>query len=450
VGEVFCVVAGDEKKLTQWVDAKPDRYVVRVGAPLPTPHPRIYYTDGSELSLQHIAGQLLYLPFVYDDPSHPVLQTLARIQVEQQCKVSDFLDQGVQLLTNYRAALQMPTRKALDCFGRLKDFPAIVCGAGPSLTQVVPFLKQYQDCFLIIGCGAGMQALITAGIEPHLAVHVDPDPHHIFTSTQVPLFYQLRTSHAVVARMKGPRFLMAGSGAFPLERWIEDKLGLEDSSDGGYTAVTRGASLAVSLGCKEVYFAGVDFSGTAYAKGVQPRSKDAFIKITLDEGSVVQTRPDWLLAADWLSQWVSGHPEQKWGLALQPNPLMPTIPVVDLHSFKGHQGVSRAIQNLVSSCDEVAGKEAWNEVAANFKKCQVLVDQFLAHFQTIFPKPPSSDATCMKILQEIDREVIIGQVLDPIWTHWEVVLQRQGEAEPDALMIHRILLLKSLSDQFYA
>ena len=452
MGEVLCVAKGDEKTLTQWVSAKPDRYVVWVGSARLNSHPRILATDDNELSFQQIAAQLLYLPFVYDDPSHPALQRLARIQTEVHYHASDFLDQGVQLLTNYRANLQKKTALASDCFGRFTNCPAIVCGAGPSLKEILPLLKEHQDRFLILGCGAGMQALLAGGIEPHLAVHVDPDPYHKFPKTATALFYQLRTSHEVVSQMTGPRFLMSGSGEFLLERWIEEKLGLESFSDGGWTAATRGAALATTLGCKQIYFAGIDFSasGAVYAKGVEPLHEGSLIKITLSDGSVVQTRPDWLLAAQWLNEWVTNHSAHTWGLFSKPNPLMPALPAAQFNACIGPAGVSSFAQEVFASCEQKSGKEIWDGIGANFKKCQTLADQFLTHFQTIFPKPPSGDETCVQILQEIDQQQAVEQIVDPIWSHWEVVLKREPENHPDSLIIHRMLLIKSLADRFYA
>lgn len=446
MGEVWCVTTGDKKTLTEWVSAKPDRYLVWAGAEAIPPHPRILLADDNELLLQQIVAQLLYLPFVYENPEHPVLQKLARIQTEVNYRASDFIDQGVKLLTNFRTNLQNSTALASEYFGQFSECSAIVCGAGPSLQEIIPRLKEHRNKFLIIGCGAGMQALLAAGIEPHLAVHVDADPCHKFPKTNTPLFYQLRTSHEVVSKMTGPHFLMAGSGEFPLERWIEEKLGLEASSDGGWTAATRGAALAVSLGCKNIYLAGVDFSASkdVYANGVESPIDSSMIKMTLTDGSVVQTRSDWLLAADWMDEWVTNHPQQTWGLFSKNNLLMPHIPSVEFNTCLGPE---RQIALLPKQ--EISGKEVWNQIQASFKKCKTLIDQFLSHFQTIFPKPPT-DSTCQKILAEIEQEDVVRLILDPIWNHWEVVLSREPDTHPDALTVHRILLLKSLADRFYA
>ncbi len=449
MGEVFCIVKGDEKKLTQWVAAREDRYVVWVDGNVKTTHPRILTTEGHELALQQIALDFLYLPFVYDEPDHPILQKLARIQSEMNYRASDFADQGIKLLENFRANLQNPTKIAHDCFGKFSQFPAIVCGAGPSLKEAIPFLKEHRDAFLIIGCGAGLQALLAEGIEPHLTVHVDVDPHHKFPKTTIPFFYQLRTSHRVASQMKGPRFLMAGAGNFPLERWIEEKLNINDLSDGGWTAATCGAELAHHLGSPSIYFAGVDFSASQaiYAKGVKTPSQDNFTKITLANGEQLQTRSDWLFAAEWLSAWSR---DKNCAILSKPNPLMPSIPAVELQTLKGVPGVASFSQSVFSACKETSGKEAWNEVTAHLTTCQNLVSEFLTHFQTIYPNPPLQDATCLSILGKINNELGVHLILDPIWACWEAILWRDVKGDPNALTIHRILLLKTVADRFYA
>lgn len=425
MGEVYCASQGDIQKWTQWVNGKPDRFLIWVGEKIVS-HPRIYEAEDNELKLQQIASELVFLPFVYDNPFHPILQKLTRIQTEIHYRSSDFLDQGKKLLNNFRSNLQKPCALASELYGQFSRNSAIVCGAGPSLEAMIPFLKENKDRFLIVGCGAGMQALLAAGITPHLAVHVDPDPYHKFQKTNIPLFFQLRTSSAVVNKMTGPRFLMAGSGEFPLERYIEEKLGESDQKDGGWTAACRGAVLCKDLGCSRIYFAGVDFSG-GYAKGVA------------SDASAI--RSDWLLAAEWLNEWAQTHPDVTCGLCLKSNPLMPAIPVLELIG-------GDAIPPIVPQ-KEVSGKEIWDVIAKNFTVCHTLIEQFMAHFQTIFPRSPLQDTSCVEILNQLDQQMVVQKILDPIWSHWEVALKREPNTGPDALAIHRVLLLKTLADEYH-
>ena len=157
------------------------------------------------------------------------------------------------------------------------------------------------------------------------------------------------------------------------------------------------------------------------------------------------TRPDWALAAEWLSRFTAEHPEQTWGLFSKPNPLMPSIPAAKIEECIGHEAVSFSITG-----SPVCGKEIWNEIGASFAKCRTLIDQFMARFQTVFPDPPLGDEACVKILNEIDQELAVQKVLDPIWSYWEVVLKRQPQNDSNSLAIHRTLFLKTLADRFYA
>jgi len=365
--------------------------------------------EPNDLALQQIAAHFLYIPFVYENLDHPVLARLKKFQVETHFRASDFMDQGMRLLTNYQKNLQSPCFLARECFGKFAGVSAVLCGAGASLKEAVPILKGNRDRFLILGCGAGVEALLAAGIKPDLAVHVDPDPAHQFSKTDVPLFFQLRTSYEVVSQMKGPRFLMAGAGSFPLESWIEKQLGLEPPSDGGWTATTRGASLAKALGCSAIYFAGVDFKGP-YAKGI--KIKDA------------GQRDDWAMAAEWLEEWRKGHPTGP----LLPGAIVPPFSIFPLQE----------------------GKKVWHPVAASFGACRELISQFLDRLSQLFPNLPGEDEQCQTILQSLEHQIVVEKILNPIWDYWESVYERQSENHPDALTLHRLLLLKSLADQFYA
>lgn len=455
MGEVLCVANWSEQKerqLTAWVKARSDRYVVWVVDEEIKKHPRMYQLSDNDLSFRQVATELIYLPFIYEDPSHPALQRLARIQSEIHLRASDFIDQGVKLLENYRANLQQSFWLADDCFGQFSHYPAVVCGAGPSLKEAIPFLKEHRSRFLIVGCGAGMQALIAAGVEPHFSLHVDADPDHRFLPSKIPLLFQLRTSAEVVSKMQGLRLMMAGAGDFPLERWIEEKLGMEPRLDGGWTAATKGVALAEALGCKTICLAGMDFSvssGSVYAKGVKDSKKTELVSITLNDGTRLQTRPDWLLAAEWLNAWALSHPEVKWGIVSQTNRLMPAIGAVDLREVMGPEDVSSTVENLLASCKLKEGKAIWEEVAASFASCRILAEQFLTTLQAIFPQPPSEDQRCLNILHDLEKELVVQTVLEPIWEHWEQVLKRQSENHPDALIVHRLLLLKSLADHFH-
>ncbi|HEY5236733.1 MAG TPA: 6-hydroxymethylpterin diphosphokinase MptE-like protein, partial [Rhabdochlamydiaceae bacterium] len=223
MGEVHCLYKWDEKKAKQyesWVKSNDQRFVLFLeddpnSVILQTPHPRIRCVSlpksHSHEALEKLAWEFLYLPFSYETPDQPVLQKMATVHSEIGFRASDYADQGQQLLENFKNNLSSPTNVAKDLYGKFQNIPAIVCGGGPSLASCQSQLKRLQDTALIIGCGAGIEALLKMGIKPHFAAHVDPAPLHRFTSAEIPIFYQLRTAADVVKKYKGRHLLVSGT-----------------------------------------------------------------------------------------------------------------------------------------------------------------------------------------------------------------------------------------------
>lgn len=56
---------------------------------------------------------------------------------------------------------------------KLKEFPAIVVGSGPSLDEDIEYLRKYQNKAIIIAAGTSIQALLNHGIKPHIVVSMD-------------------------------------------------------------------------------------------------------------------------------------------------------------------------------------------------------------------------------------------------------------------------------------
>ena len=50
----------------------------------------------------------------------------------------------------------------------------IICGAGPSLKECIPLLKQYRDHFIVCGVDASLLPLYKAGVEPDFILSIDP------------------------------------------------------------------------------------------------------------------------------------------------------------------------------------------------------------------------------------------------------------------------------------
>lgn len=160
--------------------------------------------------------------------------------------------------------------------------PAVICGAGPSLDTVIGDLKQMQDKALIIGCGSALSALSHAHVKPHLAIAFDPNARekecvkgHRFKD--VPLIYGNRLYPEVFEFFEGPCGYFRSPSVSPLERAIEEQLGLSEDDIGqdlgreALSVTTLALSLACFWGCSPIILAGVDLAYSNkqhYAPGV--------------------------------------------------------------------------------------------------------------------------------------------------------------------------------------
>lgn len=373
---------------------------------------------------------------------------MASIHSEIGFRAFDYADQGLQLLENFKSNLSLPTCLAKDLYGKFQNIPAIVCGGGPSLAACHAELKRLQDSALIIGCGAGVEALLKMGIKPHFAAHVDPAPLHRFTSTDIPLFYQLRTAADVVKKYKGPRFLVSGTGNFPLETWVQKKWDLEPIFDGGWTVGTFGAAIALHLGCSSITLAGIDLAtskGQLYAPGVKTTSTaDQFLPMKNRDGEPVLSRADWVLAADWLDAYAKAHSDRKWGTISRKGLEIPSIPLTTLEEIPAVSKISIVEQPVVN------GQAIWKEIESSFQRCLDLCTKILQGMEKIFPQNPAENGECTLLEHDLTQELAYSQVLDPLWTYWRHVISRHNFSGEFGLYLNRILFFQSICEKVHA
>jgi len=466
VSEVCCFYQWSEKKARQlesWIKAHDQRFAIFLEDDpstviLNTPHPRIRCISlpqqNREAVLESLALEFLYIPFSFENPDHPILQKMAAVQSELNFRAFDFADQGMQLLHNFRKNLARSTSFAKDLYGKFRDVPAIVCGGGPSLVTVASELKRLQDKAVIIGCGAGVEALLKMGIRPHFAAHVDPAPLHRFSSAEVPVFYQLRTDESVVAKYRGRHFLVSGTGNFPLESWVQKKWGLEPVFDGGWTVGTFGVSLALLLGCPTIILAGIDLAtskGQLYAPGVKTTSTaDHFLPMKNREGQAVSSRADWVMAAQWLDQFALRYSDRHWGTISHQGLEIPSIPLRALDQLQGAEGVASLVLQAVDQALIHEGSEVWNEIHLSFQKSLGICRQILQEMEKIFPQSPAENGLCAVLEHDLAQELAFQQVLDPLWSYWQHVISRHNTSGEWGLYLNRILFFQSLCEKIDA
>ncbi len=66
------------------------------------------------------------------------------------------------------------TPGVIPFYNRFKDIPAIIIGAGPSLSKDITFIKKHKEDAILIAVDTALKSLLNEGIEPHFCLAVDP------------------------------------------------------------------------------------------------------------------------------------------------------------------------------------------------------------------------------------------------------------------------------------
>lgn len=143
--------------------------------------------------------------------------------------------------------------------------PAFIVGSGPSLDEGIDTIRKYQDKALIISCGTGLGALLAAGITPDFQIEME-NVEAVYDLLREAAKTQDFAKICLVATptiYPGTRDLFGKTLFFfrpGLSTWemfsLGDDTGFEDV---GPTVSNCGLSFAQELGCREIYFFGMDF-----------------------------------------------------------------------------------------------------------------------------------------------------------------------------------------------
>jgi hypothetical protein len=148
--------------------------------------------------------------------------------------------------------------------------PAIIVAAGPSLDATLPGIRARQGCAIIIAVDTAVRPLLAAGIQPHVAVSVDPSDINAQHLTGLPpspmaLVGEGSLDPSVLPQFGGRTFVFRVSDHHPWP-WLR-RLGLDRGGLQAWGSVlTTAFDFAIKAGCSPLVFAGADL---AYTRGLQ-------------------------------------------------------------------------------------------------------------------------------------------------------------------------------------
>ena len=158
-------------------------------------------------------------------------------------------------------------------FNMFKGIPAIVAGAGPSLTESLDFIRENRHRALIVAVDTSYKILVDNGIIPHFCLAVDPQIINArylegAEETGTVLVADPTVHPSLLRFFKGP-IVMTGV-AFDMMKWVESYLPSRGQLAHGGSVSTNAYDFAKRTGASPVILTGQDLSfssGLAYARG---------------------------------------------------------------------------------------------------------------------------------------------------------------------------------------
>lgn len=296
---------------------------------------------------------------------------------------------------------------AQDFWKNFEGLPAIICGAGPSLNQDLPLLKELENKALIFAAGSALNVLSYEGIEAHFSARLDPTrtqksrllSHSAF---ETPFFYLNRFSYEGLELSHATPLLVKWKDIFEVGSWFEDQLGLTVPQDfeTGVSSSNFALEIAYQLGAKPLLLLGMDLCYSdeqVYAKGAFTHPTDSIaekkkltppqyqkIPFMNDQGKILHTRWDWVQEAGNYALFARKHPEVQLKNATQHGLPIPEIPHSDLKSlidqgFKDsydflnmiHATIQQGYKNLTKQ-DLIRLLEEWDQ---SLRRCLSLSEK---------------------------------------------------------------------------
>ncbi|MGR3951927.1 MAG: DUF115 domain-containing protein [Chlamydia sp.] len=377
----------------------------------------------------------------------------------------EFSTFGIQHARNWLRNLLFMNEayNAQDLFQTWKGLPVIVVAAGPSLQDSLEFLKRNQSRILIIAGGSAINALIEAGIFPHLCVTVDPNPLQYnrmkyLEPFQLPLIFRSRALYeGVLAAHGSPLLYLKGGDGYSFITYCEESLGIKgDTLDGGDSVSTLLIELAAALGASSIIMLGYDLgyvSDQRYPdsmKGLLHQSEGG-IKISSNQksssmmtapsnsGKTIQTEAKWIVEGKWIGSFAKDLDSSIQLMNASLNGLkienVASISIVEVEKFLENlpeEALFSRIFTAIYSCSrlgEGASKSAISEMIRKISDGLIAFESMAEALQLKLQEDEQGEITSGQIqyISDLESSFAFKNLLEPFWrmhTVWhEALLQ---------------------------
>lgn len=148
-------------------------------------------------------------------------------------------------------------------FDKLKNIPAVVVSAGPSLEKNIHLLKDAKSKTIIIAVDTVVKTLVSNGVTPHFIVTIDPQKKNskyfrgVKTSDSILIAEPSVDSEAIEHHNGAICFI---DSVFPLANFFMSVLGARGELTMGGSVSTAALDFAIRAGCSPIITVGLDLS----------------------------------------------------------------------------------------------------------------------------------------------------------------------------------------------
>lgn len=362
---------------------------------------------------------------------------------------------------------------------QFKGVPAIICGAGPSLSKTFAALKEVNDRALIIAGGSTIAALSNQGIIPHIGLAFDPNEEEFgrlkaASSYEMPLLYGSRLEARVLNTCNGPRGYILSDTGGPCEAHFEKALGIEEQSIGpelgveAFSVTTLCIALAVEMGCDPIILNGIDLAYTGmqrYAEGILPTSQvfsdevqqtkkasERLVRRKDIYGNPVHTLVKWIMESTCIADYAKCHQECRFINATQgglgfpgiPNQPLAEIQLPEQMDLRGH--LHMLIQNNPMPVSAYAVGQKMQEVLDSLIRLEKIAEQILAEITKAQAHEDSAWPSGRMTILEIDFQEekafgclfpILGPALDRLFNRAHYLSPLLSKQEKRRIQLER-------------
>ncbi len=418
----LCLIGIQDKGVFEWLERDEKRRLFLVGCGWTGSHPRIWSYGGETMLHQKLAANeigwsaaMQHLEIRAAEGWESLEFRVRESHLAAFLLLSSVKDMGIGAFSNARKNWKRgPFVSLASLKGKLAGIPAIVAGAGPSLEDALPTLKEASSRALLIGSGTALSIFGKWGIKPHLACALDQrTPTAFVKSAEGSLFcVQSQLNSEAMAEIAGRKILATEQGALWESWWLSK----EGEFDSGCIVGTFATQIALYLGCSPILFTGMDLCYRGNVKYAEHHKQDRFelVETQNRKGASVLTQHDWLMALQWHRTLSSRHPERHWintaldGLSFGDE--------VEVFSWK------ESMQFLKREVDAQERLRAAVEMAPELKVDEGKEAEWQESLKRLLAAPS---------LEAMESEPVYRYYLAPLWNLWRPVFQRKYRNEED-------------------